>query len=128
MSLLIDSLFLVLRRQQQTNADDEDVAAVSLKIKEAAIRDSVHAGSAALCYYPELANDLPAKTVDTIITQLVSNFYKKAQTPLRVAQALAHIARDILYLPTYVNIFHIHYAKVVDLCYILKTLTWHLKF
>jgi len=92
-SLLIDSLFLVLRRQQQTNPSDEEVAAVMLKIKEAATSDHT-IGAVVLCYYPELAADISANDVSTIVAKLTANFYNKSQNPLRVSQALAHIARD----------------------------------
>lgn len=94
LSLLIDSLFLVLRRQQ--NDDNEEFAAATLKIKEAAIKDPARKGAAVLCYYPELAQDLSAKDVTDITAQLATHFYNQTLNPLRIGQALAHIARDIL--------------------------------
>jgi len=91
--LLTDALLAVLRRQKHQAG--EEVTTIRQKIKEGSIKDPIHIGTVVLCSYPELGTDLPFSVVKTITAKLASNFDDRSQSPLRVSQALGHIARDI---------------------------------
>lgn len=96
-ALLIDPLFVVLRRQLHSHQKDEEVPSVLHKLNEVTLHDK-SIGAIVLCGYPELAVSLPHNVVSDIATQFAAHFYDQPQHSLRIAQSLSQMARGIFYL------------------------------